>query len=254
MSRVLITGSTEGLGLMAARLLAGDGHSVTLHARTAARAGDARAALPGARAVVVGDLSSIAGMRQAAEQANADGAYDAVIHNAGVGYRKPRIGTEDGLEHVFAVNVLAPYLLTGLIQRPGRLIYLSSGMHRGGDPGLTDPQWEHRRWNGPQAYSDSKLFDVVLAFAVARRWTGVLSNALEPGWVPTRMGGPGAPDDISLAPVTQAWLAVNPDPDATVTGGYFYHQKPRTPHPAARDPEIQDRLLSYCAALTGVTL
>src|ERR1700677_3102875 len=180
MSRVLITGSTEGLGLMAARLLADDGHSGTLHARSAGRAEDARAALPRARSVVVGDLSSIAGMRQDAEQANAGGPYDAVIHNAGVGYREPRIRTDDGLEHTFAINVLAPYLLTGLIERPGRLVYLSSGMHRGGNPGLTDPQWEHRRWNGSQAYSDSKLFAVVLAFADARRWTCGASNARDP--------------------------------------------------------------------------
>ena len=182
MSHVFVTGSTEGLGLMSARLLAGDGHSVTLHARSAARAEDARAALPAARNVIVGDLASIAGMRQVAEQANAGAPYDAVIHNAGVGYREPRpIRTDDGLEHVFAINVLAPYLLTGLIERPGRLVYLSSGMHRGGDPGLSDPQWEHRRWNGAQAYSDSKLFDVMLAIAVARLWPDVLSNAMTPG-------------------------------------------------------------------------
>ena len=155
---------------------------------------------------------------------------------------------------MFAVNVLAPYLLTGLIERPERLVYLSSGMHRGGSPDLDDPQWAGRRWNGSQAYADSKLFDVLLAFAVARRWPGVLSNALEPGWVPTRMGGPGAPDDLSLAPVTQAWLAVSSDAAAQVTGGYFYHQRPRDTHPAAGDAGLQDRLLSYCACLTGVTL
>src|ERR1700750_889972 len=166
MSRVFITGSSEGLGMMAARLLAGDGHSVTLHARNAARAEDARAALPAARAVVVGDLSSIAGMRQVAEQANAGGPYDAVIHNAGVVYREPRpIRTDDGLEHVFAINVLAPYLLTGLIERPGRLVYLSSGMHRGGDPGLCDPAWGQRRWNGSPGYSPRQRFFASLALA-----------------------------------------------------------------------------------------
>jgi NAD(P)-dependent dehydrogenase (short-subunit alcohol dehydrogenase family) len=255
MSRVLITGSTEGLGLMAARLLADGGHAVTLHARNAARGQDARAALPEAADVIVGDLSSIAGMRQVAEQANAAERYDAVIHNAGVGPREPRrIRTDDGLAHVFAIDVLAPYLLTGLIQRPGRLIYLSSNMHLGGSPDLTDPQWEHRRWNGSQAYSDSKLFDVVLAFAVARLRTGVLSNALNPGWAPTKMAGPGAPDDITLAATTQAWLAVSADPQATVTGEFFYHQKPHAAHPAAQNPAVQDQLLSYCAALTGVTL
>ena len=255
MSRVFITGSSDGLGLMAARLLAEDGHQVTLHARNAARADDARRALPQAKDVVVGDLSSIEETRRVAEQANALGRHDAVIHNAGVGYREPRRAqTIDGLEHVFAINALAPYLLTALTTRPDRLVYLSSGMHTGGNASLDDPQWTKRRWDGAQAYSDGKLFDVLLAFAVARRWPAVLSNALEPGWVPTKMGGSGAPDDLSLAPVTQMWLAVSDDPAAKVSGQYFYHQKPRRVRPEARDPDLQDKLLAYCAGLTGVAL
>jgi NAD(P)-dependent dehydrogenase (short-subunit alcohol dehydrogenase family) len=255
MARVLITGSTDGLGLMAAELLADEGHAVTLHARSVARARDARAALPRAEAVVVGDLSALSGMRAVARQANDLGRYDAVVHNAGIGYREPRrVATEDGLAHVFAVNALAPYLLTALITPPGRLVYLSSGMHRFGDPDLTDPQWEHRPWNGSQAYSDSKLFDAALALAVARHWPGVLSNAVEPGWVATAMGGSGAPDDLAQGPVTQAWLAVSDDPEATVTGGYFYHQRPRETHPAAQSAAFQDAFLDYCATLTDTPL
>jgi NAD(P)-dependent dehydrogenase (short-subunit alcohol dehydrogenase family) len=254
-ARVLITGSSDGLGLMAAGLLAHLGHAVTLHARNDQRADDAVRALPVAEHVVVGDLASIEETRRVAEQANALGHYDAVIQNAGVGYREPRrVETVDGLSYVFAVNVLAPFLLTALIAPPSRLVYLGSGMHKGGNPDLGDLQWAGRRWNGAQAYSDSKLFDVVLAFAVARRWTGVLSNAVEPGWVPTKMGGPGAPDDLSLGAVTQVWLAVNDDPAATATGEYFYHQQQRDVHPAARSVEVQDGLLDACAELTGVVL
>jgi len=254
MSRVFITGSSDGLGLLAGRLLAGQGHQVTLHARNDARAADARRALPQAEAVVTGDVSAIADMRRVAAQVNALGRYDAVIHNVGVGYRERHVETADGLSRVFAVNVLAPYLLTALIEPPRRLVYLSSGMHRGGGPDLHDPQWTARRWNGSQAYSDSKLLDVVLAFAVARRWPAVLSNALEPGWVPTKMGGAGAPDDLALGAVTQAWLAVSDDPAATVTGQYFRHQKPHAVHPAARREDLQDELLLYCAGLTDTPL
>jgi NAD(P)-dependent dehydrogenase (short-subunit alcohol dehydrogenase family) len=254
MSRVFITGSSDGLGLLAGRLLAGQGHQVTLHARNDARAADARRALPQAEAVVTGDVSAIADMRRVAAQVNALGRYDAVIHNVGVGYRERHVETADGLSRVFSVNVLAPYLLTALIEPPRRLVYLSSGMHRGGGPDLHDPQWTARRWNGSQAYSDSKLLDVVLAFAVARRWPAVLSNALEPGWVPTKMGGAGAPDDLALGAVTQAWLAVSDDPAATVTGQYFRHQKPHAVHPAARREDLQDELLLYCAGLTDTPL
>jgi NAD(P)-dependent dehydrogenase (short-subunit alcohol dehydrogenase family) len=254
-SRVFITGSADGLGLMAARLLVGQGHDVTLHARNQVRAEEARAALPQAEHVVVGDLSSMEQTRAVAAQVNARGRFDAVIHNAGIGYREPRrAATADGLEHVFAVNVLAPYLLTALITRPSRLVYLSSGMHRGGNSDLADPQWETRRWNSSQAYADSKLFDILLAFGVARHWPSVLSNSVEPGWVATKMGGPGAPDDLSLAPITQAWLAVSNDPAALVTGQHFYHRQIRPVHPDAHSARYQDALLDYCGKLTGTPL
>jgi NAD(P)-dependent dehydrogenase (short-subunit alcohol dehydrogenase family) len=255
MARVLISGSADGLGLMAGRLLVEQGHSVTLHARNDRRAEDARAELPGADGVLAGDLLSLDGIRSVARQANDAGRFDAVLHNAGIGYREPRrIETVDGLSHLFTVNVLAPYLLTALITPPRRLVYLSSGMARGGNADLTDPQWAQRRWNGSQAYSDSKLFDLLLAFGVARRWPQVLSNSVEPGWVPTKMGGPGAPDDLDLAPVTQAWLAVSDDTAATVTGKHFYHQRQRSVPAEAHDAAAQDALLAYCADLTNVQI
>jgi len=154
--------------------------------------------------------------------------YDAVIHNAGIGYSLPRAGdTEDGFERVFAVNVLAPYVVTALMKRPSRLVYLSSGLHTGGSPDLDDAQRVSRRWNGSQAYADSKLFDIMLAFGVARRWPKVLSNAVDPGWVKTKMGGSGAPDGLEIGATTQAWLAASDDAEAKVTGEYFYHKKPR---------------------------
>ena len=255
MARVFITGSADGLGLMAGRLLAEEGHAVVLHARNEARAEATRAALPRAEAVLVGDLSTLAAMRGVAEQANRSGRFDAVIHNVALGYREPgRMETEDGVSRLWAVNVLAPYVLTALMERPDRLVYLSSGMHTGGDASLRDLQWTTRRWNGSQAYADTKLHDVLLAFGVARRWPGVLSNALTPGWVPTRMGGPGAPDDLDQGHRTQAWLAVSDDPAARVTGAYFYHQRPASVHPSAHDPGLQDRLLDYCGEISGVAL
>ena len=223
-SRVLITGSTDGLGLLAGQLLAADGHAVTLHARNAARADDARAALPAADGVLVGDLSTIAGVRSVADQAEDAGRFDAVVHNAAVGYQeRRRVETADGLPLVLAVNVLAPYLLTALMTSPARLVHLSSGMHRSGDPTPDDLLWTRRRWNGSQAYADSKLWDAVLSAAVARRRSDVLANSVDPGWVATRMGGPGASDDLAQGPVTQAWLAVSEDEEARTSGGHWYH-------------------------------
>lgn len=255
MARVLVTGSADGLGQMAARLLVEQGHEVVLHGRSEQRGRDAMAGVPGAEKVVIGDLSSTREIRHVAEQANALGSFDAVIHNAAIGYREPRrVTTEDGLPPVFAVNTLAPYILTALIRRPKRLIYLSSGLHQSGDASSDDLLWERRRWQGQQAYADTKLHDVMLAFAVARRWGEVFSNALDPGWVATKMGGSRAADDLDQGHRTQVWLAVSEDTTAKVTGQYFYHMKVRAPNPASRDVEQQEKLLEACRELSGVEL
>jgi len=255
MARVLITGSADGLGLLAGRRLVEAGHAVTFHARNPDRSAVIQNAVPGAQGVVVGDVSTIASTRNVAEQAEATGRFDAVIHNVAIGSREPRrVETGEGLSQLFAVNVLAPYLLTAMLSPPDRLAYMSSGMHLGGAPDFDDLQWNRRRWNASQAYSDSKLLDVALAFAVARLWPAVRSNAVTPGWVPTKMGGRGAPDDLELGARTQAWLAVSDDPDAEVTAKYFFHQQPRDANPATRSIELQERLLKACAQLTGAEL
>lgn len=254
MSRIFITGSADGLGRAAASNLIGTGHEVVLHARSAARAADFGELAKRAAGVIVGDLSSARETRDVADQVNALGPVDAVIHNAGVYTSPRRIVTEDGHAHTLAINVLAPYLLTATIRRPARLIYLSSGMHRSGDASLRDLDWTARRWSWMQAYSDSKLFVTAIALAVARRWPDVLSNAVDPGWVPTKMGGQGAPDDLELGHRTQEWLATSDDPDAMVSGGYWFHQRRQSPAPAATDEGFQDRLLLELERLTGVRL
>jgi NAD(P)-dependent dehydrogenase (short-subunit alcohol dehydrogenase family) len=252
MSRVFISGSSTGLGLMAAELLIEQGHQVVLHARNAARADDAKRALPRAEAIVEGDLDTIAGAKDVAARVNDLGRFDAVIHNAAVGYREGHHLTADGLPHVFAINTLSAYILTASIERPHRLVYLSSGMHHHVDANLGDILWTKRRWNGSTAYAESKLYDAMLAFAVARRWPEVLANSLEPGWVPTKMGGTGAPDDMDQAHLTQAWLAAGDEPAAQVTGRYFYHLRPLAPNPQANNVALQDRLIAICAELSGV--
>ena len=254
MSRIFISGSSTGLGLMAGELLIDQGHQVVSHARNSARADDARRALPGAEAIVEGDLDTIAGAKQVAARVNDLGGFDAVIHNAAVGYRERHHLTADGLPHVFAINTLSAYILTALIERPQRLVYLSSGMHRHADANLDDILWTRRRWNGSDAYAESKLHDTMLAFAVARRWPNVLSNSLEPGWVPTKMGGAGAPDDMGQAHLTQAWLAAGEERQTKVTGRYFYHLSPLAPNPQAKSAVLQDRLIAICADLSGVAL
>jgi NAD(P)-dependent dehydrogenase (short-subunit alcohol dehydrogenase family) len=253
MSRIFITGAADGLGQMAAKLLTAGGHQVVLHARNDQRAEEALSATPGAESAISGDLSSIKETIELAEKVNTLGHFDAVIHNAGVGYQEPRRGNSiDGLPPLFAVNSLAPYILTSLIHLPERLIYLSSGLHREGNPSPDDLTWNNRKWNGYQAYADTKLHDVLLAFAVARHYPQIYSNALEPGWVATKMGGAGAPDSLADAPKTQIWLAVSKAEKALVNGKYFYHQKRREYHPAAGNVTTQEGFLAACEEISGV--
>jgi NAD(P)-dependent dehydrogenase (short-subunit alcohol dehydrogenase family) len=252
MAKIFITGSSDGIGLMEARLLVAQGHNVVLHGRNRDRADDALSKVPGAVTAVVGDLTSIAETRSLADHVNELGPFDAVIHNAGVYGESHCALTVDGLPQMFVVNSLAPYILTCLIRRPQRLVYTSSGMHRSGDATLNDLTWSRRPCVGSSAYSDSKLHNVILAFAVARKWPDVLSNAMDPGWAATKMGGRGAPVSIEEGSRTQVWLALSQEQEALVSGRYFYHQQPRSCHPAAADPVVQEKYLSECERLSGV--
>jgi NAD(P)-dependent dehydrogenase (short-subunit alcohol dehydrogenase family) len=242
MTRVFITGSADGLGRAAAQTLLDDGHEVVVHARNADRLTAVRDVLDRGAVAAVGDLSDVEGTRDVAAQVNRLGRVDAVIHNAGV----------ISGAHVLRVNVVAPYLLTALIDRPQRLVYLSSSMHRGGRADLTGVDWSGQRTTG--SYSDSKLFVTTLAMAVARLWPRVFSNAVDPGWVPTRMGGAGAPDDLRLGHLTQEWLATSDDPQARTSGGYWHHQRRAEPDSAVHDKQFQEDLLEALARFTATPL
>ena len=254
MARIFITGSRDGLGRAAARALISEGHEVVLHARSRERASALDDLAAHSAGVIVGDLGSAVETRSVGAQVNAIGRMDAVIHNAGISSTKGRSPTPEGHATMLAVNTLAPYMLTALIERPRRLVYLSSSMHRGGTSSLRDIDWSERRWNSSQAYSDSKLYLTALAFAVARHWPDVLSNAVDPGWVPTKMGGPDAPDDLEQGHLTQTWLAVSNDLAATVSGRYWHHLRQQSPAREATNAVFQDQLSAKLSELTGVAL
>ena len=227
---------------------------MVLHARSKERASAVEDLADRAAGVVIGDLSSAVETRSIADQVNAIGRMNAVIHNAGVYLEPGRGDTADGHAKTFAVNSLAPYMLTALIERPDRLVYLTSGLHRSGGGPLDDLDWTRRRWNADQAYAESKLQVATLAAAVARHWGDVLSNAVNPGWVPTKMGGPAANDDLEMGHLTQTWLAVINDPAAKVSGGYWYHRQQQAPVAAVLDASFQDQLMSRLADITGIKL
>lgn len=240
MSRILVTGSTDGLGRATALSLLDDGHDVVVHARNAARAEAVADLVDRGAALVVADLADRDAVLAAARDLAAGPPVDVVVHNAGV-ISGPSL---------VPVNVVAPYLFTALLPSASRHVYLSSGMHRGGRPRLDGVDWSGR--TATNSYSDTKLFVTALTLAVAERRPDVVANAVDPGWVPTKMGGAGAPDDLELGHRTQEWLATAPE--ATPSGGYWFHQQRQEPDPAALDRRFRDELVDTLARETGVAL
>lgn len=250
MAKIFITGSADGLGRLAASALIEQGHQVVLHARNEKRAQEVLKKVHGAEKLLIADLSSIAEAKYLSQEVNAMGRFDAIIHNVGV-YQVSNLELSvDGLPLLLAINTLAPYILTSLVHQPKRLIYLSSGMHLQGDASLKGLKADRPKIT----YSDSKLHDLILAKAVARKWANVYANAVDPGWVPTRMGGAAAPDDLKKGFQTQIWLATSQDPKALVSGSYFHHQHTANYLSAADDPLVQDQFLELCKQITGVVL
>lgn len=238
MARIFITGSSDGLGLLTAKALLSKGHEVVLHARNEDRKRDIAKEVSGAT-ILTADLGDIQQTIRLADEVNVLGRFDAVIHNAGV-------YTAAG-DQILNVNVLAPYILTCMIIKPSRLIYLSSGMHTAGSY-----QVNHLT-SSRMTYSDSKLYVLMLSMAVARLWPDVYANAVDPGWVPTKMGGSGAPDSLEKGYQTQLWLAESDDRNAKLSGEYFYHQKIGKCRPEAKERFLQQELIGECEALTGVS-
>lgn len=252
--RVFITGSTAGIGLLAARRLLEQGHQVVAHARNESKAADLKTLLPQLDAVVVGDLASIDQTCHVAEQVNALGQFDAVIQNAGI-YRSDAANPNNhDIPDLFMVNCLAPYMLAALLSRPQRMVFVSSSLHQGADADVNDPLRKRRGWSASAAYGESKLMVAAFANALGRLWPGIAVNTIDPGWVPTNMGGRSATDDIEAGAFTQCWLAVSDEPQARESGRFFYHMREQTSDPRVLDSTWQEVFIRQCAQLSGVKL
>jgi NAD(P)-dependent dehydrogenase (short-subunit alcohol dehydrogenase family) len=242
MAHLLVTGSSDGLGHGSAAALLEQGHDVVVHVRGEQRKEAVAGLLEQGARLLVADFGVRDDVLRAVGELNDGPALDAVVHNAGVYSGAPLI----------PVNVVAPYLLTALLEHPTRHVYLSSGMHRSGTASLDGIDWSGERATG--SYSDSKLFVTALSAAVARRSPGLFTASVDPGWVATKMGGPSAPDDFELGHRTQDRLAVGEGADSDVSGAYWHHDRQQQPEAAALDEDFQDELLAALADATGVDL
>lgn len=252
MARIFITGSSDGIGLSAAKILSDKGHSVVLHARNADRAASTRAAVPKAESVLIGDLRSISETKKLAEEAN-NKPFDTIIHNAGIGFgsTSSKEITSENISAVFAVNTLAPYILTCLMDRPkSRLLYMSSDSHYGGDEKLRNDVTKSH------SYSDSKLHDVMLANAFSRRWgEDIQVVSMHPGWVRTKMGGSMAPGGMDKpAKALAEWAAGEGKLAGLESGTFFTTRGEESAHPGAENVSKQEELLKICEKVSGVSV
>jgi NAD(P)-dependent dehydrogenase (short-subunit alcohol dehydrogenase family) len=269
---VLVTGANAGIGRATATELARMGARVLMACRSAERGAEAQAAVvaevPGASTeLLIADLSSGEGVRAlAAQTLQHTDRLDVLVNNAGV-FTPSYIPTAGGLETQFAVNHLAPFLLTHLLRdllvksAPARVVTVSSEAHKRGQIRWDDLQGE-RKYSGLQAYSQSKLANLLFNRELARRLggTGVTANALHPGVIGTRLLFTGFAPLKLLRPFlktpergarTSVFLASAPAVER-LTGLYYIDLEPARPSPAARDDGAARRLWRISAELTGM--
>ena len=263
---ILVTGSSDGIGRATARELAERGCAVIVHGRNERRAQEAAREIAGAsgsRSVtaVAGDFASLEEVRaMAAQILRTSPRLDVLINNAGIAVRRRRT-TRDGFESTFAVNHLAPFLLTNLLldrlreSAPARIVNVSSGVHTGGRIDFDDLQME-RGFDGWQAYSNSKFANALFTCELARRLdlAEVTANFLHPGVIDTKLlhvnFGGGAP--VSDGARTPVHLALAPQL-ASVSGRYFVDRRQTRPASATGDPRLATDLWHVSAALTGLS-
>ena len=248
MTTICLTGSTDGIGLAAARTLLAEGHRVLVHARSEERGRPVVDGLDGDRDLVVADLASLEEVRALGERLRAE-PLDVLAHNAGVWVRgeTPPL-TRDGFETTFGVNVLAAHLLTALVadHLSGRLLFLGSGMAQSGrlKPSALGGERDPR-----QAYADSKAADVALALGWGRR-LDIPCAAVDPGWVRTKLASAGAPGEVEEGADTLAWCCTQ----APLADAPYWKDRAPVPVPGRlRDAGLQDALLKECDRLAGLS-
>jgi retinol dehydrogenase 14 len=255
---ILVTGATDGIGRQAAKELVERGARVLVHGRTRGKAEAAAKELGGE--AVAGELARLDEVRAlAAEVTRLAPQLDVLVNNAGI-YARERIESAEGFELTLAVNQLAPFLLTHLlietIPAGGRIVFVSSNVHRSAGP--LDFDGSASEWDGYSAYADSKLMNVATAFELARRLADrhIAVNAMHPGVIGTKLlhrgfgGAGGAPVDRGAA--GEVKLAIDPALDG-VTGRYFDQTAESNASAAAQDRAVQQRVYDACLQRTGAT-